>query len=210
VRVERRSEAGDRRGGELEARTLAGMAERDRRVVEQRRQLFFQLRPPELDRRRLCRRGEHVELRRVDLDAGRRLRRCDHVAVDLDDGLGEERGDRVVLDDDLRKPARVAEDGEGHAAELAPVLQPPGQPDAAAHVGGQLVREDALHGGHLLRSIAWRCGREALPRCHRTSPPLTASLGPVTGAGRRVLLGLRGCSSRGSGVSAPSSPVPAG
>jgi hypothetical protein len=31
------------------------------------------------------------------------------------------------------------------------VLDPAGEPDGSADMGGQLVREDALHGGHLLR-----------------------------------------------------------
>src|SRR2546428_13814381 len=56
VRVERRAVAGERRGGDLEARAPARMTERDRRVVEQRRQLFLQLGPSQLDRRWYSRR----------------------------------------------------------------------------------------------------------------------------------------------------------
>ena len=87
----------------------------------------------------------------MDLHTAGRLWRSDGITFDLDDRLREKCAGRVVLDDDLREAVRVAEDEEGHATELAPLLQPAGEPDALAHVGGQLVREDALHGGHLLR-----------------------------------------------------------
>ena len=182
------------------------MAQRDGRVVEDRRQLFLQLRASQLDRRRLGRLRKHGERGRVELDAAGRLRRRHGIAFDLDDGLGKEVADCVVLHDDLREPARVAEHNEGDATELAPLLEPSGEPDAPADVGGQLVREDALHGGHLL-AFAWRCGREALPRCHRTSPPSGGLVGPGDGGRPAGSSKPGGGSSRGSGVSAPSSPV---
>jgi len=30
-------------------------------------------------------------------------------------------------------------------------------------------------------AFAWRCGREALPLCHRTSPPVGGLVGPCDG-----------------------------
>ena len=170
------------------------MAERDRRVIEQRRQLFLQLGPPQLDRRCRGRRREDRQRRRVHFDAARRLRRRDRSSFDADHGLGQKRTDlrgrRIVVDDDLREAARVAKHEEGQAAELPPVMEPPCESDALADAGGQLVREQTLQRwSPPLRSPGGAGGRRS--RCatalRRRS---AASLGPVTGAGRRGLVGL--------------------
>jgi hypothetical protein len=171
--VEGGAEAADRGGGDPEAVAHARVAERDGRLVEDRRQLLLQLGPAQLDRRRLRRLGEHAERRALDLDAAGRLRVRDGVALDLEHRLREEL--HRLVEHDLRHAGAVAEDEERDAAELAPVVKPAGEPHAPADVRAELAREHPLHVfGLLLPSHPVRlsgAGEEASPRCHRSSPP---------------------------------------
>jgi hypothetical protein len=80
--------------------------ERNRRVVEDRRQRFLQPRPPQLERRLLDGSREHAKRRVAQLDAVRRLRRRDRLAFDLDDGLRRQL--TLAGGDDLRQTRAVA------------------------------------------------------------------------------------------------------
>ena len=90
--------------------------ERERRVVEDRRQRLLQLRAPQLDRRRVGRSCDDTQHGLVELDAARCLwaRRDD--PFDLEHRLGHERCGSVVVDDDLGQPRPVAQDEERDAA----------------------------------------------------------------------------------------------
>jgi hypothetical protein len=150
--VERRPETRQRRGGDPEPRALTLMTKRDRSVVEPGRQLLPQPRPAQVDRDVRLGPREHAGLWRVQLGASGRLRGCG-VAGDLDHGLERQltQLSRVVVlaEHDLREALPVPEQDEGHAAELAAVLEPTREEHALAGVGRKLARRDAFHGGHL-------------------------------------------------------------
>jgi hypothetical protein len=124
--VEGVSEAGDRDGRHAEDGPLTGMAERERGKVEVSRQLCRQGRAPELDRRRLRRRGDDRELRVVQLGSAGGARH--HLAGDREHRLGQKLGDVVgvagIGDDDLAEAAAVAQDQERDLAEAALAVKP--------------------------------------------------------------------------------------
>jgi hypothetical protein len=149
-------------------RPLAGMPERDGRMVEDRRQLLLQPRPPELDRRSFLGLGQHPDARRAELDSSGSLGRGDRVALQVEDCLRLQlckRGAQTrLVHDDLREPAPVTEDEERHAAQPPLVVEPARYAHARPDVAGKLVRENALHRNHLLH----------------TSPPGADSAAPTT------------------------------
>ena len=65
----------------------------------------------------------------------------------------------------------VAQEQKRELAQLSLVVEPARYTHALADMLHQLPDVDALHGCTSSRLLAWRCGREALPRCPRTSPP---------------------------------------
>jgi hypothetical protein len=138
-------------------------------VIEERRELGVQLRPPQLERRCLRRRAEHRDDRVLELEASGCLRRRDDSTLDLDDRLREHRrgrrAARVVVDDDLGDAGRVAQQQERDLREVPLVVHPACEPDVFAGVLGELARHDPFHRLHLCaRPDPWSCGREGVPR----------------------------------------------
>ena len=143
-RVERRPEPGERRRGDRERGADArddGATPRRDRAASASVALSSGRRISNGERR--DRVAEHRDRRCVQLDAGRRLRRRDDVAVDL-----RPRSRRAVpsrrsvtdssVDDDLRDTARVAQQQERQVGEMALMVNPPGDPHAFADVLGEL------------------------------------------------------------------------
>jgi hypothetical protein len=122
---------------------------------------------------------------RIVGSSSRSLGRRDRVPLQVEDRLRLQLSERGAqsrfVDDDLREPAAVTEDEERHPAQPPLVVEPARYAHARPDVAGKLVRENALHRNHLLHTSPDRCGREAIPRYHRTSPPRGGLVGPDDG-----------------------------
>ena len=124
------------------------MAQRERGMVEDHRQLRLERRPEEVKRRRTCGR-KNLNGRLMNLDAPGRLRLRHGVALHHEHRLVVERGELLdkgrVVDDDLRQTFAITQDQKADAAELAQAMQPAGQAHALADMAAEIGRPDTFH-----------------------------------------------------------------
>jgi hypothetical protein len=198
--IQRGAKARDGRGRELEGGATARVSQRERGKVELRGQRGSQRRSPQLERRRLGRGGQHLDLRVVKLRSTRSLVARHNFPGHDDHALRGQVRLPVSGENDLTETAAVPHDQERDLAELPSAVKPAHDRDALADVFDELSDQyPPLHAGTSGAEPPSWCGREASPWCHRTSPEGLVS--PVTWADGGAYWAERTVVPRGSGGS---------